>query len=481
VPRVELRGLVKRFGSTVALDGAEMSLDPGEVHALLGENGAGKTTLVRALYGLIRPDAGEIRWDGRPVEIRSPADALDLGIGLVHQHSLSVPALSVAENLVLGDRSGFWLPRSELVRRARRLLERYALPLDPDALARELPVAHQQRLEIVRALDRGARVLILDEPTAVLAPSEVRDLLALLAQLREEGRTVVFISHKLEEVTAVCDRVTVLRSGRTVGSRGVQGLRAEELAGWMVGPDLPPTGRPPEADLGPPALRGVELHAGVLDGIDFEVRGGEIFAIAGIDGNGQGALEEVLAGVRSLDAGRVEILNPPLGLISGDRHRTGLILGLSTQENLVLPRSAGAGDDDVFRHGLLRADRLRAVADEAIEHFAIQGRPEALAATLSGGNQQKVGVARALRPEPGVLVAVNPTRGLDVASTAFIRDELRGMARGGAAVLLVSTDLDEILELGNRIAVLFRGALLPVDPDRSTREQIGELMLGRAA
>jgi simple sugar transport system ATP-binding protein len=219
----------------------------------------------------------------------------------------------------------------------------------------------------------------------------------------------------------------------------------------------------------------------VLDGIDFEVRGGEIFAIAGIDGNGQGALEEVLAGVRSLDAGRVEILNPPLGLISGDRHRTGLILGLSTQENLVLPRSAGAGDDDVFRHGLLRADRLRAVADEAIEHFAIQGRPEALAATLSGGNQQKVGVARALRPEPGVLVAVNPTRGLDVASTAFIRDELRGIARRGAAVLLVSTDLDEILELGNRIAVLFRGALLPVDPDRSTREQIGELMLGRAA
>ncbi len=479
--RVEIVGLEKRFGTTVALDGADLSLEPGEVHALLGENGAGKTTLVRALYGLVRPDAGEIRWEGEPVDISGPAAALSLGIALVHQHPLSVPALTVAENLVLGERQGFWLPAPALRAHAKRILEEHGLPLDPDLPAQDLPVAHQQRLEVVSALTRGARVLILDEPTAVLAPSEVDDLLALLARLREEGRTILFISHKLEEVTAVCDRVTVLRRGRTVGTRHTEGATAGELARWMVGEELPTPGRPPRTDPGAVALRVTGARAGALAGVGFEVRGGEILAIAGIDGNGQGPLEEVLAGVRSLEGGRIEVLRPPLGLIAGDRHRTGLVLGLSTQENLILRDTVRGGEESVFEHGLLRSDRLRSVAAEAIERFGIQGPPDAPTETLSGGNQQKVGVACAFRPFPGVLVGVNPTRGLDVGSTAFIRDELRLAADAGAGVLIISTDLDEVLELGNRIAVLFRGALTPVEPERATRERIGQLMLGRAA
>jgi simple sugar transport system ATP-binding protein len=482
VPHLELRDIRKSFGPTVALDGAHLALERGEIHALLGENGAGKTTLVGTLYGLVRPDRGEIRIDDQPVEIRSPAEALRHGIGLVHQHSVLAPALTVAENLALGAPSvPAWLPPARLRERAGEVLRTYALELDPDASAGSLPVAHQQRLEIVRALTRGARVLVLDEPTAVLSPSEVAPLLEMLSRLRQAGRTVVFISHKLEEVTAVCDRVTVLRKGRTAATRRVSELDPQQLGRWMVGIDLPPPGRPPECTPGAEVLRGVGLQAGMLRGVDLSLREGEILAIAGIDGNGQGSLEEVLAGVRVLEAGELEVRRSPLAVVAGDRQRSGLVLGLSAEENLILHDAARGGAPPLFERGFLRRGLLRQLVRDAFSRFDVQGQPDRPAATLSGGNQQRLLLARALRERPAVLVAVNPTRGLDVRGTAFIREELRRAAREGTAVLLISTDLDEVLELGNRISVLFRGTLADVEPQRRTRERIGELMLGRAA
>jgi simple sugar transport system ATP-binding protein len=451
------------------------------VHALLGENGAGKTTLVRVLAGLVRPDSGEIRLDGRRVSLRGPRDARALGIALVHQHASLVPTLTVAENLVLGEPGGLALSRAALHARAAAILREAALDLDPDAAAGGLPVSQQQRLEIARALAGGARVLVLDEPTAVLAPSEVDGLLALLARLRAEGRTVVFISHKLEEVTAVCDRVTVLRRGVRVGVRVSAGASAAELGRWMVGDELPPAGAPPDTTAGAPALRLRGVRAPGLRGLDLELRAAEIVAVAGVEGNGQAPLEEILAGVRAPDAGSVEVLRGPLALVPADRQRTGLVLDLSGAENLALHDAAQGGAPPLFRAGWLSLARLREVAAATFARFAVRGDPEAPARVLSGGNQQKLCVARALQSLPGVLVAVNPTRGLDVAATAAVRDELRAQARRGGAVLLVSTDMDEVLELGQRICVLFRGELLPVEPERRTRERIGERMLGAGA
>ncbi len=477
MPIAALRGIEKRFGETPALRGASFVLEAGEVHALLGENGAGKTTLVRVLYGLVQPDAGEVEIGGRALRIDGPRHALSLGVGLVHQHFMLVPSLSVAENLMLGEPGSPVLSRTRVRAEARALLREYQLELDPDLPAERLGVAQQQRLEIVRALARGARVLILDEPTAVLAPSEVEELLALLGRLREEGRGVVFISHKLEEITQACDRVTVLRAGESVATISLTegGVSAAELGRLMVGEEPPPKGVPIESTPGAPALELRGLRARGLEQVDLEVRAGEVYALAGIDGNGQVPLEEVLVGVRRIDAGELDVLAPPIAVVSGDRQRTGLVLDLTLEENLVLEEAGRAPRPPVFRRGLLRPRALRAAATAAIERFQVRGRPDSALRTLSGGNQQKLCVARALRAEPGVLVAVNPTRGLDLSATAAVRDEIRAQARAGSAVLLISTDLDEVLELGNRTGVLFRGRVLPVE---RTRAAIGERMLG---
>jgi simple sugar transport system ATP-binding protein len=472
--RAALRDVHRRFGAVRALDGASLELRPAEIHALLGENGAGKTTLVRVLCGQLQPDSGRVEIDGESVELRGPRHARALGIGLVHQHFMGVPALSVADNLALGEPGGFTSSPRERIARARELLARHALDVDPAAPAAELGVAQQQRLEIAKVLAGGARVLVLDEPTAVLAPPEVRSLLELMRALRAQGRTLVFISHKLEEITAVCDRVTVLRAGRTVATRTIAGVEAAQLGRWMVGEALPARGAPPGQEPGPVALRLVDVRARGLEGVDLEIRSGEVVALAGIDGNGQAALEEVLAGVRPLRGGHIELVRPPLGLVPGDRQRTGMVLDLSLGENVLLPEVARRG-------GLLRrADVERAAAD-AIARFDIRAQPGSAARALSGGNQQKLSIARALHEAPGVLVAVNPTRGLDVRASAAVRDALRAQARAGAAVLLISTELDEVLELGDRIGVLFRGRILRDAQPRPGRERIGELMLGAGA
>lgn len=480
MPRAALYGIDKRFGDTQALRGARFEVGRGEIHALLGENGAGKSTLVRTLYGLVTPDRGEVSVNGAPVEIRGPSHALSLGIGLVHQHFMLVPALSVAENLALGDRGGVLLSRSAANANARALLAEYGLDVDPGQPTSQLGVAQRQRLEIVRALARGAQILILDEPTAVLAPSEVEDLLALLERLRSEGRSVVLITHKLDEITRVCDRVTVLRAGETVGSREVDGIDALELGRWMVGEDPSPPGAPIRATPGATALRIAGLHSEGLRGIDLEVSRGEIYALAGIDGNGQEPLEQVLAGVLPASLGTLEILASPLAVVSADRQQTGLVLEMSLAENLVLDEAASGGRPPAFRAGLVVLAELRRAANAAIERFAIHGQAFRPVRELSGGNQQKVCIARALRHDPGVLVAVNPTRGLDLGATAAVREELREQARGGAGVLLISTDLDEILELGDRIGVLFRGRIMPLESGRPTRAEIGQAMLGQA-
>jgi len=485
---VSLHQIHKCFGTTQALAGAELELRQGEVHALLGENGAGKTTLVRILYGMLQPDSGRIELDGRLVEFTGPRAALERGIALVHQHFMLVPALTVAENLCLGDPGLGWFSPDEQLRIARERLGAFDLALDPSARAGDLGVAQQQQLEIARALVRGVRLLILDEPTAVLAPSEVTSLLGWLDRLRSQGCSVLFISHKLGEVVQVADRVTVLRSGRTIGTQQVGSLQPDELARWMVGREVeglePLTLPDVEAPL---ALRVHEGVADGLNGVQLELRRGELLALAGIDGNGQGPLEEVFAGVRALRSGIVEVLAPPLALISGDRQRTGLVLDLSVEENLVLPDTgASVGDSALFRHawlagGVIAREEMRARAERALEPFGLRGTLDARVRGLSGGNQQKVCVARALRGDPGVIVAVNPTRGLDVEAAQAVRRALLDRARAGAGVLLISTDLDEVLELGTRIAVLFRGRVVALAEGERSREAIGARMLGQGA
>jgi simple sugar transport system ATP-binding protein len=477
-----LRDIHKRFGETRALAGATLEVEAGEVHALLGENGAGKTTLVRVLFGSVRPDSGAIELDGSPVQVASPAEALGLGVALVHQHPHLVPALSVAENLSLGEPGSPWLPPDELRTHARAVLAVGGLDVDPDARAGDLPIGVQQRIEIARALARDVRVLVLDEPTAVLAPSEVDELLALLAGLKEQGRAVVLITHKLEEITQVCDRVTVLRAGRTVSTSPVAGATSEELGTLMVGDVPPPSGRPPDAPAASePALRLQGVRVAGFAPLDLEVAAGEIVGVAGIEGNGQLELEQLLAGVRAPEGGAVELLRPPLAVLSGDRQHTGLVLELSVEENLQLEDAARGGSPPIFgRAGVLSPNALREAGVAAIERFGIRAGSSDPASALSGGNQQKVCVARALVRDPGVLVAVNPTRGLDLAATAAVRDELRARAVSGGAVVLMSTDLDEILELSHRVVVLFRGALLEVPADAQTRGEIGRRMLGES-
>lgn len=493
---VELRGITKRFGSLVANDRVDLAIERGEVHALLGENGAGKTTLMRILYGLALADEGEIRVGGRSLTIRSPRDAIAAGIGMVTQHFSLVRPMTVAENLALG-RGGFRFDAGAARRRAAEAAERYGMRIEPDRRVADLSVGEQQRLEILKALARDCRVLILDEPTAVLVPQEVETLFATLRRLVAGGLGVVFISHKLGEVRAISDRVSVLRSGRLVGT--VPGTTDErELARMMVGRPtfgVARTGeRGAEAGADAAALRVRDLRVlgrGVeaLRGVTLEVRRGEILGVAGVSGNGQTELVEVLTGMRRPDGGQVlvggadltgvgpsRMVAAGIGRIPEDRHAS-LVPELSVALNLILERIG-----EFATGGRLDDRRIREHADELIARFAIRARPDDRVATLSGGNVQKVLLARVLSRDPRVLVVSQPTRGLDVGATDDVRAEILARRAAGTAILLVSEDLDELLALADRVVVLYEGRIVgAMAAGEADPERLGMLMAGRAA
>ncbi|ACQ81191.1 ABC transporter related [Beutenbergia cavernae DSM 12333] len=495
--RLELRGITKRFGDLVANDGIDLVVEPGEIHALLGENGAGKSTLMNVLYGLYEPDAGEIVVDGEPARFTGPGDAIAAGIGMVHQHFMLVPVFTVAENVVLGyeptQAAGLInLPRARAI--VTDMAARFGFGVDPDTRIEDLPVGVQQRVEIIKALSREARVLILDEPTAVLTPQETDELIEIMRQLKAAGTSILFITHKLREVKAIADRITVIRRGRVVGS-AEPSASEKELASLMVGRSVELGVAKEAATPGPSSLvvRGLVVTdaAGlpVLDGVDLEVARGEILAVAGVQGNGQTELTEAILGVVAPTAGTIELdgrdlgplsvrerLDAGLGFVPEDRSTDGIIADFSITENLVLDL---VGARPYSRGGAIDRGRLEENAQQRIAEFDVRTTsPEVPASTLSGGNQQKVVLAREMSRELRLLVASQPTRGLDVGSIEFVHSRLVAERDHGSAVLIVSTELDEVVALADRIAVMYRGRVVGVVPGGEDRDVLGLMMAG---
>ncbi|WP_100447703.1 ABC transporter ATP-binding protein [Glycomyces xiaoerkulensis] len=499
--RLELRGLTKKFGSFTADDDIDLTVEPGQIHAVLGENGAGKSTLMNMLYGILKPTSGEILIDGEPVEFGGPGDAIDAGLGMVHQHFKLVGPFSVADNVQLGREhtrgAGVLSPRAARAA-VLEVSEQYGLALDPGAVVEDLPVGVQQRVEIVKALSGPkTELLILDEPTAVLTPAEIRELLAIMRSLAEAGTSILFISHKLKEVQAVADTVTVIRRGRVVAELPPTASEAE-MASAMVGREISLTvdkaePEPAEPRLEIDGLTLVDDHGvKVLDGLDLTVRGGEIVGLAGVEGNGQTELARTVLGLIKPDSGRVVIddrdatgesparrIRAGLGYIPEDRARDGVITEFTVAENLVLNQYR---DEPFSRRGMVDAAAIRRQAAESVAEFDIRTQsPDDPAASLSGGNQQKVIVAREFSRPRRVLVAAQPTRGIDVGATEFIHSRLVTERDNGTAVLLISSELDEIYALADRIAVIYNGRIVgEVGPD-TPREVIGRLMVGGEA
>jgi ABC-type uncharacterized transport system ATPase subunit len=496
-PLLELTGITKRFPGVVANDHVDFDLVQGEVHALLGENGAGKSTLMSILYGLYHPDEGEIRLNGTPLRIDSPHVAIDNGIGMVHQHFMLIPVMSVAENIVLGvePHRGPFLDLDAAEERVRELSERFGLAVRPGARIDSISVGMQQRVEILKALYRGAEILILDEPTAVLTPQEAEELFAIVRSLQAEGKSIIFISHKLNEVLQIADRITTLRFGKQVGTVPRAGATQESLARMMVGREVvlrveKPPAQPGEVLLSAENLvvvdeRGLEACRGV----SLEVRAGEIVGIAGVDGNGQSELIDALTGLRQPASGRIvvggkdvtnasarEVLDNGMGHIPEDRQRRGLVLDFSLAENLALHDYRTPPES---RFGWLFPRRLVERARRLLKEFDVRGgKPQTPAAALSGGNQQKVVVAREVSRDPRVLVAAQPTRGLDVGAIEFVHRRLVTERDEGRAIMLVSFELEEILSLSDRILVVYEGRIVGEYAPDVSEEDLGFAMTG---
>ncbi|MBA8817453.1 simple sugar transport system ATP-binding protein [Microbacterium halimionae] len=495
--KLELRGITKTFGSLVANDHIDLTVEAGEIHCLLGENGAGKSTLMNVLYGLYQADGGEIALDDEVQHFAGPGDAMRSGIGMVHQHFMLIPVFTVAENVMLGHeetRFGGRLDLAAARAKVREISDRFGFDVDPDALVDDLPVGVQQRVEIIKALARDAKVLVFDEPTAVLTPRETDELMAIMRQLKESGTSIVFITHKLREVREVADRITVIRLGKVVGEAAPTATNAE-LASLMVGRSVELTVQKKPADPGEAALsvRGLTVidAAGqlVVNDVSFEVRRGEILAVAGVQGNGQTELTEALVGLQSRVEGSImldgvdfrgqsvrKILDAGVGFVPEDRKEDGLVGEFSIAENLMLDRADGA---PFVKSGTLQLSYLADFAREKIAEFDVRTpSAETAVGRLSGGNQQKVVLARELSRELRLLVAAQPTRGVDVGSIEFIHKQIVAERDAGVPVVVVSTELDEVLALADRIMVMYRGKVVGIVPGDTPRSVLGLMMAG---
>jgi simple sugar transport system ATP-binding protein len=500
--RLELKGITKRFGTLVANDAIDLVVESGQIHSLLGENGAGKSTLMNVLYGLYKADAGQILLDGKPVEFAGPGDAMAAGIGMVHQHFMLIPVFTVAENVALGHeptKRGGVLDLDAARALVRKISDRFGFDVDPDALVEDLPVGVQQRVEIIKSLARDAKVLVLDEPTAVLTPQETDELMEIMRGLAKSGTSIVFITHKLREVKAVADKITVIRQGRVVGE-AKPSTETAELASMMVGRDVGLTVDKKIADPGKVVLSVSDLSVlddrdqRAVDHVSFEVRAGEILAIAGVQGNGQTELAEAILGLRAIHSNEGDIsisgssvrgktvrsiLEKGVGYVPEDRQKNGLISEFSIAENLMLNGSF----TKPYAKGLGIAFATRArLADERVKEFDVRTTSALTpAGKLSGGNQQKVVLARELSREVDLLIVSQPTRGVDVGSIEFIHERLVEERNAGKAVLLISTELDEVLALADRIAVMYRGRIVGIVDNKTDRAKLGQMMAGVSA
>ena len=497
-PLLELRGITKRFPGVLANDKVDFDLRSSEVHALLGENGAGKSTLMNILYGLYTPDEGQILLRGEPIELGSTKAAIEHGIGMVHQHFMLIPVMTVAENIVLATeprRNGVLLDFDAARKRVQELSNRYGLLVDPDARVDRITVGQQQRVEILKALYRGADILILDEPTAVLTPQEAKELFEILRSLKSQGKSIIFISHKLNEVLEIADRITTLRRGVVVDTIPASGATEESLARMMVGREVLLRVDKKPAHPGDPLLqvedlvvfddRGLEA----VRGLSLSVRGGEILGLAGVDANGQTELIDAIAGLRAVRSGRVivdghdltdahakDALDAGIGHIPEDRHRRGLVLPFTLAENLALHAYRKPPNSE---RGFLNLRAIFARARRLLKEFDVRGgTPSTPAAALSGGNQQKVVLAREIDGDPKVLIAAQPTRGLDVGAIEFVHRRLVEQRDAGRAILLVSLELEEILSLSDRILVIYEGRIVGEFPPTATEEELGFAMTG---
>ncbi|MGO1544640.1 MAG: ABC transporter ATP-binding protein [Gulosibacter sp.] len=495
--KLELRGITKRFGNFTANDQINLTVEEGEIHSLLGENGAGKSTLMNVLYGLYEPEEGQILLDGVARKFSGPGDAIDAGIGMVHQHFMLIPVFTVAENLMLGREPTKWpgrLDLNEARNRVRDISARFGFHIDPDAKIEDLSVGQQQRVEIIKALSQEASILVLDEPTAVLTPQETDELMTIMDELRKEGTSIVFISHKLREVRQVSDKISVIRRGKVVGEAEPTASN-EELASLMVGRSVGLTVDKAPATPGEPVFQVQNLTVfgkdgtAQIDNLSFEIRAGEILVVAGVQGNGQTQLAEAILGLSENTTGSIlldgkdlltesvrKTLDAGLGFVPEDRNADGLVGEFTIAENVILDR---LHHEPFSKNMALNLKAIREFADKAVSDFDIRTPSiDTPAGRLSGGNQQKVVLARELGRELKMLVASQPTRGLDVGSIEFVHKQIVAARDSGIPVLIVSTELDEVSQLGDRIMVMYGGRSMGIVPPTATREELGKMMAG---